>query len=490
MNTATTPRVSVIGAGPGGLTCARILQKHGIPATVYERDPAPDARNQGGSLDLHADDGQLALREAGLIKQFWKVARPEGQQMRRWDPAGKVLFDRVPDPDDLYKPEIDRGQLRDLLLGSLAPGTVHWGRALASVGGPAEGPRILRFTDGTSVETDLVIGADGAFSRVRPAVSAALPHYSGVTFTEAWFDDVEDRHPEISELVGSGSGTVTDGERALFAQRNSGGHIRVYIVRRAPADWITAAGLTAGDTAGIRAHLLDEFAGWAPGLRRMISDNDGPYADRPLYVLPAPHTWDHVPTVTLLGDAAHLMPPIGVGVNLAMLDAHDLALALATHPTVGDAVRSYEKTMLPRSNDLAEALADGADFLLEVDERPDGRDEARALQQSLKEHRGVDGTWDLTFRTGGGDETGELILATSGTTLAGTFGGRPITDGRVEGTTVRFTAVVTSPVRMKIKCTAELAGGRLSGTARSLLLSLPFEAVRPPADPSSVRPAP
>jgi 2-polyprenyl-6-methoxyphenol hydroxylase-like FAD-dependent oxidoreductase len=116
----------------------------------------------------------------------------------------------------------------------------------------------------------------------------------------------------------------------------------------------------------------------------MITDNDGPFIDRPLFVLPAPHTWEHVPTVTLLGDAAHLMPPVGVGVNLAMLDACELALALAGAATVGEAVRTYEETMLPRSTKLAEALKDGAEFLLAADE-PGGEDEFRELQRRLRE---------------------------------------------------------------------------------------------------------
>ncbi|WP_327092343.1 FAD-dependent monooxygenase [Nonomuraea sp. NBC_01738] len=358
-------RISVIGAGPGGLTCARILQKHGIPVTVYDRDPHPEARDQGGTLDLHADDGQLALREAGLIEEFFALARPEGQEMRLLDPAGHLLGHHLPAKDELFKPEIDRGQLRDLLLRSLEPGTVRWGRAVAKVSGPADGPRRLHFPDGTTVESDLVIGADGAFSRVRPAVSPAVPQYTGVTFLEAWFQDVGNAHPDLAALVGQGGATAADGDRALFAQRNSGDRIRVYLIQRLPADWITAGGLTTDDTAGIRARLLHAYSGWSPLLRQMITGNDGPYLDRPLYALPVPHAWNPTPTVTLLGDAAHLMPPLGVGANLAMLDACELALALAGSTTIADAVATYEKTMLPRAADAARALENGAEALLE-----------------------------------------------------------------------------------------------------------------------------
>ncbi|WP_335941676.1 FAD-dependent oxidoreductase [Streptomyces sp. PTD5-9] len=360
----TNASISVIGAGPGGLTCARILQQRGITVTVYDRDPGPDARNQGGTLDLHADNGQTALREAGLLDEFFALARPEGQEMRQMDQTGTITSHQVPAPDELFKPEIDRGQLRNLLLDSLQPGTVHWGRALDRISGPADGPRRLHFADGTSTETDLVIGADGAFSRVRPALSPAVPEYTGVSFLEARFSDVENRHPEIAELVGSGSAHAADGERALFAQRNSGGHIRVYIIQRVPADWIRANGLTAEDTDGIRAVLRDEYAHWSPRMRQMINENDGPYIDRPILALPVPHTWNHNATVTLLGDAAHLMPPLGVGVNLAMLDASELALALANAATVDDAIRTYEKTMLPRSTETAKALEHGTEHLL------------------------------------------------------------------------------------------------------------------------------
>ncbi|THA70543.1 FAD-dependent monooxygenase [Streptomyces sp. A0642] len=364
--TPSSARISIIGAGPGGLTCARVLQRHGIAVTVYDRDPDAHSRNQGGSLDLHDDDGQLALREAGLLEEFFALARFEGQEMRRLDRAGNVLDHHVPDEGETAAPEIDRGQLRDLLLRSLTEGTVQWGRPLDSVSGPDNGSRTLTFADGATVETDLVIGADGAFSRVRPAVSPATPAYTGVGFLEAWFDAMETAHPEVSELVGKGSAHAADGKRGLFAQRNSGGHMRVYLMQCVPADWIAAHGLRPEDTEAIRAHLLREYADWSPRMLRLITDNDGPYVDRPLLALPVPHTWEHSPGVTLLGDAAHLMPPLGVGVNLAMLDASELALALAHSATVDDAVRRYESAMLPRSAAIARSLEGGAQSLLDL----------------------------------------------------------------------------------------------------------------------------
>lgn len=356
---AAAPRIAVIGAGPGGLTCARVLERHGIAVTVYERDASADARDQGGTLDLHADSGQIALKEAGLLDEFFALARPEGQAMRVLSRHGEVLVDYRPPAGEDAAPEIDRGRLRTLLADSLAPGTVRWGHALRSAAARPDGTHRLTFDNGTTADADLVIGADGAWSRVRPLVSDAMPGYSGVTFIEAHFDQVDTDHPDVAALVGDGHTFATGDHKGLLAQRNGNQHVRAYIAVREESDGGHPAGIP-GDTEAVRAALLEKFTGWDERLRILITDNDGPYVHRPLFVLPAPHTWPHTPGVTLLGDAAHLMAPFGGnGANLAMLDGCELALALVRHDTVDAAVTAYEEVMLPR----AAEVGDGADAL-------------------------------------------------------------------------------------------------------------------------------
>ncbi|MEU8781491.1 NAD(P)/FAD-dependent oxidoreductase [Streptomyces sp. NPDC048637] len=363
MPTTPAPQIAVIGAGPGGLTCARVLQRHGIDVTVHDRDAAVDARDQGGTLDLHADSGQIALQEAGLLDGFHDLARPEGQAQRMLTRHGEVLADYRPSGEEDAAPEIDRGQLRTLLAHSLTPGTIQWGHTLTSATPGPAGTHRLTFDNGVTQDVDLVIGADGAWSRVRPLVSDATPVYTGVTFLEARFDEVDTAHPAVAELVGDGSVFASGDHKGLFGQRNGNQQVRAYIALRDEADRYRAAGTDLDDTEAVRAALLRAFAGWDERLLALITDNDGPYVNRPLFVLPAPHTWPHTPGVTLLGDAAHLMSPFGGhGANFAMLDGCELALALARHDTLDEAVAAYERTMLPR----AAAAGDGAAALEDV----------------------------------------------------------------------------------------------------------------------------
>ncbi|MCM2412653.1 NAD(P)/FAD-dependent oxidoreductase [Streptomyces sp. RKAG290] len=355
-------RIAVVGSGPAGLTFARVLHRHGHQVTVLERDPAPDARPPGGTLDLHQGLGQLALDKAGLLAEFQALSRPEGQAMRILDTGGAVLRDWPPRPDDRANPEIDRGQLRDLLLGPL---DVQWGRGVTQVVPGARDGTLVHFADGRQEAFDLVVGADGAWSRVRPAVSSVTPHYTGVTYVETSLDDVDTRHPDLARLAGDGSVAVYGVNRALVAQRNSGGHVKVYAQFRAPLDWHRHLDLA--DAEAVRSSLLALFDGWAAPVLGLLRHGTA-FVHRPLHVLPVSHTWAPVSGVTLLGDAAHLMPPLGAGANLAMLEGAELAESIAAGPADLDGtVRAFEERMWARAGRWAKITTAGLERLVSPD---------------------------------------------------------------------------------------------------------------------------
>ncbi|MFF0431635.1 FAD-dependent oxidoreductase [Streptomyces sp. NPDC004327] len=355
-------RIAVVGSGPGGLTFARVLQRHDYPVTILERDPGPDARPPGGLLDLHEGMGQLALEKAGLLAEFQALSRPEAQAMRILDTDGTVLRDWRPDPDDRANPEIDRGHLRDLLLGPL---DVQWGRGVTQVVPGSRDGALVQFADGRQQTFDLVVGADGAWSRTRSAVSPATPHYTGVTTLETFLDDVDTRHPGLARLIGAGSLAVYGANRALVAQRNSGGHVKVYAQFRAPLDWHQSVDLD--DVDAVRSSLLDLFDGWAAPVLELLRHGTA-FVHRPLYALPVSHTWTHVPGVTLLGDAAHLMPPLGAGANLAMLEGAELAESLAGNSgDLDQTVRAFEERMWERAGRWAKITTAGLERLVSPD---------------------------------------------------------------------------------------------------------------------------
>ncbi|MGW7684321.1 FAD-dependent oxidoreductase [Kribbella sp. NPDC054772] len=356
--------IAIIGGGPGGLTLARILQVHGIESVVYERDSSSAARTQGSMLDLHAGTGQAALRAAGLEDEFLAAARGEGQDLRMLDHTGALLLrEDTPDDAPMLRPEIDRADLRDLLLRSLAPGTVRWGSAFTH----AEG-QLLHFADGSTALCDLLVGADGANSRVRRLLTGTEPAYQGKVVVQSAIHEADRAEPELAAMVGRGNYWVFGPDRMLGAQRNGNGVIQVSISIQAPADADPAA-------------VTDLPGDWAPQFRRLLAACDEPFVVRPAYTLPIGLRWARRPGVTLLGDAAHLMPSHGEGANQAMLDAAELARAIAAHPGDLDAaLEQYEPAMFDRTAEVAERSAVVAEMMTGPD----------AAQKVLRFFTGVD----------------------------------------------------------------------------------------------------
>lgn len=356
----TDPRIAIVGAGPGGLTLARILHLSGIHATVFEREEGPLARPQGGTLDLHEDSGLLAVQRAGLDSEFQRIARYDDQGSRLLDKTGRVLFEE-PDASAGNRPEVDRTALRDMLLASLPAGCVQWGRALSDMRLQEGGRWNLSFTGGSEAGPfDLVVGADGAWSRVRPLLSPYKPQYSGLTFIEFGIDDVDRSHPAIAQLVGRGKLDVQGDGKAIIVQRNGNAHIRGYAIFRVPADW-AAKRFDFSSPAAVRSALLAEFAGYADAVTDLFRVSNDQFVPRLIHALPVGHCWAPRRGLTLLGDAAHVMSPFGgEGVNAAMRDAAELAALLAGQEDWAAAVGTYEMEMFERVIEAAEGSAEAA----------------------------------------------------------------------------------------------------------------------------------
>jgi len=346
-----TTAVTIVGAGLGGLTLARVLHVHGIPATIYEAEPSAEARTQGGQLDIHEHNGQLALEAAGLTDAFRAIIHEGGAASRVLDQHGTVLFDE-PDDGAGGRPEVLRGDLRRILLDSLPAETIQWGKKLTGVAALGAGRHELTFADGATVSTELLVGADGARSKVRPLLSDAEPEYVGATFIETYLYNADERHAAAAEAVGAGALFALAPGKGIFAHRETGSVLHTYVELSRPAAWI--AGIDFTDAAAATARVAAEFGGWAPALTALITDGDTPPIPRMIYALPDGHRWARVRGVTLLGDAAHLMPPSGEGANLAMFDGAELGKAIAAHlDDIEAALTAYEEALFPRSRSEA-----------------------------------------------------------------------------------------------------------------------------------------
>lgn len=350
------PRIAIVGAGLGGLMLARVLHVNGIESTIYEAEASPDARSQGGLLDIHEYNGQLALKAAGLTNGFRELVLPAEDAKRVVDRHGNVLLDK-PGTRSTTRPEVDRGDLRRLLIDSLPTNAICWGHKLTGVARLATDRYQLEFANGQSVTADLLVGADGAWSKVRPLVSAASPSYIGTTFIETTLFEGDARHTASAKAIGSGTLMAVEPGKGILAHRYSNGTLHTYVALNKPEAWIESIDFSQPRVALDRVAV--EFVGWAPQLTALITNSETRPVVRPIYALPIDHRWSRLAGVTLIGDAAHLMSPFsGEGANLALYDGATLGEALSAHPNeIEAALDAYEPAMFVRSERVAEQTA-------------------------------------------------------------------------------------------------------------------------------------
>ena len=355
MQRSPKPRIGIVGAGPAGLVAARILQINGLSCAVFERDSSAVARAQGGVLDMHVEGGQYAFRVCGLYPEFEQIARYDEQEMVLYDKNG-VLQLFQPNQPGADRPEVDRPDIRRILLAAVAPDSIKWERILTAVDHAAPGePVTLHFRNAPSETFDLVIGADGAWSRVRSMVSIAKPIYTGVTFYELKYNEDAAHDADLLALTRCGNMFALGNRQAINSHRTSSGGVHVY------------AGMWTADARGpsmTRDELVERFSAWSPALLRFVTLAESQTSTRVIAELPIGHHWPHRSGVTLVGDAAHLMSPFsGEGANLAMRDAADLALAIAhadqTRADLDEAVAAFEHVMCVRAQEAASGAAEG-----------------------------------------------------------------------------------------------------------------------------------
>jgi 2-polyprenyl-6-methoxyphenol hydroxylase-like FAD-dependent oxidoreductase len=356
MSTIKNKKIAIVGGGPGGLTLARLLQMNGADVKVYERDINKDARMQGATLDLHEESGLKALREAGLMEAFNANYRPGADKVRIIDKHAHILFDdHKSETIDRSRPEIDRGPLQQILLDSLEAGTVVWDSHFVALR-PQNDYWKLEFKNGTSVLADIVIAADGANSKIRPYITPIKPFYAGITAIEGAVHNSATASPMIHKLLKDGKIFAMGDEKTLIVSSKGDGSLVFYTSCKTDEQWSRECGIDFTDKTQVLAWFKTEYAGWDGVWLELFENASAHFVPRPQYCMPFDQTWEALPNLTILGDAAHLMPPYaGEGVNMAMLDALELGQCLINEDfsDIQSAIAAYENQMRIRAAETA-----------------------------------------------------------------------------------------------------------------------------------------
>lgn len=357
MNSIKNKKIAIVGGGPGGLTLARILQLRGALVNVYERDLHKDARMQGATLDLHEESGLLALQEAGLMDAFRANYRPGADKLRLVDKnATIILDDHAGESSETTRPEIDRGPLQNILQESLQPGTIIWDSHFKSLTQQNNSWK-LEFQNGKAVIADIVIGADGANSRIRPYITPVKPFFAGVTAIEGAVYNSATASPKIHALLKGGKIFALADSKSLIVSSKGDGSLGFYTTLNTTEFWWKESGIDFTDKTQVLEWFKKEYTGWDNIWFELFENASTHFIVRPQYCMPLNQHWDTLHNLTIIGDAAHLMPPFaGEGVNMAMLDALELGKCLSNEDFTDTqaGIASYESQMLLRASVVAD----------------------------------------------------------------------------------------------------------------------------------------
>ncbi|KAJ3232569.1 hypothetical protein HDU78_006973 [Chytriomyces hyalinus] len=350
------PTIAIIGGGPGGLTLAALLHKHAVNFTLYDLRSRPTPEEMAkvsGSLDMHQEAGLAAIEALGITAEFMDLTGECSEATRIANYNADILYteDEAPPSEDSAnlpsRPEISRNNLTTLLLSQIPPDSMKWNHKLVSATSSIKNGNnnnrskvTLDFGNENGVhQFDIVIGADGAWSKIRNLLTPVKPVYAGVQFTTLTIPHFSSKYPDQAFLTGSGTFMALGKSRGIVVQRGAHDSARIYaVVSTNDEHWAQTTGIEGKPASDAKTVLLAAFSEYSASLQSLLSsacDEEtrmnpaSPVECRPMYALPIGMSWDRLPGVTLLGDAAHLMLPSGEGVNLAMRDALELSQVLA-----------------------------------------------------------------------------------------------------------------------------------------------------------------
>jgi 6-hydroxynicotinate 3-monooxygenase len=335
-------RIAIIGAGLGGLTAAGFLQRSGFTVHVY--DQAPAFSRIGAGIILSANVIKVLRRlglEEGLIAAGIKS---QSYVSRAWD-TGEVMAEFIFDAEAERHyggpyVHIHRGDLHAVLERGVTPGTIAFNHQL---GGLEEVGDLVRltFTNGTTIEADIVIGADGIRSKVREFVAdAEPPQFSGAVAYRAIFPAERlngFKIPDCTKWWGP--------DRHCLPYFLTGKRDEVYAIGVVPTSRWDSDETSLPST---RAEYLQAFAGFHADLHRVLEAVDA-VSLWPIYDRERDDRWSRGSHAVLLGDACHPMRPfMAAGGAMAVEDAAILSRCLAEFNDPAEAFRCYEATRIPR----------------------------------------------------------------------------------------------------------------------------------------------